>query len=295
MKHAALKSLMFGVALTVAVWSSVAQAQPITATNPQLSIAVVAGADAKQLFTVRASDTSAAAILSLLASKTGVKIIIKKDAPLDDLELKRVTLPEAIAQIAKAANLKLVADKPPMRDIETTYIVGEIEARPNAQFPATPLEMDFKQVPVAQLVKILSEQFGLKAQVAAQVPEKLVDVMIFNATPVEALQIIADAADLEFSKTADGYVLQERDRKKLASAPDLKFRDVPTAQLFKILAEQFGLKIRLAPNLPDKIIDVDFSNSTPVEALQATANAADFEVSNVGDIHIVRERAVSAK
>ena len=267
----------------------ISNAQPIRKANPQFSVAVVIGTDNKPLITLRASQTSASAILSLLAVKTGAKIFVKSDAIIDSLELKRVPLPDAIEQIAKAANLKLV--KPIITELDNAYTVGEIESRPNAKTPNSTLDLEFKDIAVSQLVKTLKYSFKVKASVDPSVPEKNIDIVAFNVSAVEALQIIADTADLDIIKTADGYILCERVYKKF----NLTLRDMPTSQLFRAFSEQFGVKIQLAPDLPDKTIDIDLSNMTPEEALKATAKTAGFEVSEVDGVYTVREHAATAK
>ena len=276
-------SLKICAALALFALAPTAQAQPITQSNPRLSVAIIPNADAKPLITLHASETSASAILSLLAAKTGAKIFVKSDALVDSLELKRVPLPDAIAQIAQAANLKF--EKPMALSPNNTYTVGEFKSLP------TRLDMDFKDIAVSQLVKILNEQFHIGARVDPSVPEKIIDITVFNVSAIEALQTIADAADLEVSKTANGTVLQERADKK-----SLTFRDIPTSQLFHVFSEQFGIKIRLAPNLPNKTIDINLSGMmTPEEALKATAKAADFDLTEIDGVYVVRERAATAK
>lgn len=288
-------SLTIFAALALTITMPVALAQPTNEPNPQLSVAIVAGKDKAPLVTLRANETSAAAVLSLLAAKTGAKIIVKKDAPIDSLEIKRVPLAEAIAQVARGANLKLESQGAPGTGLEATYVIGEIEAHPNIKSSATAIDLDFKEISAAQLVKILAEQIGIKAQVDPDATEKLLDIAMFNTTAVEALQAIADAADLELSQMAQGYVLRERVNQQVAVKPDLGFEDVPVLSFFRTLAQQFGLQISVASNLPDKMINVDVSGMTPEEALKAAAKAADFELTKINGTYIVRERAATSK
>ena len=199
-------------------------------------------------------------------------------------------MPDAIRRIAQSAGLKFAVDQG-----GETYTVGEIKSRPDVKSPNLRFEMNFQQTSASQLVDILSQEFGIKARVDPKAPEKLLDIVMHNTSAIEALQTIADAADLEISVTADGYVLRERADKQLVAKPKLAFKDISTSQLFKTFSEQFGLKIRLAPDLPDKLIDIDVSSTTPEEALKETAQAADFEIEKIDDIYNVRERAVTVK
>ena len=280
MKSQSKHSLQICALLALLAIAPISQAQPITQSNPQLGVAVVIGADSKPLITLQANEISASAILSLLAVKTGAKIFVKSDAMIDSLELKRVPLPDAIAQIAKAANLKF--EKPTPTDLDNAYTIGEFKK------PTNSLDLEFKDVSILQLVKILNEQFNVKASIDPKVPEQNIDIVAFNVSAIEALQTIADAADLEVSKTANGTVLRER-------AIDLTLKDISALQLVKVISEQFNVQIALAPNLPDKLIDVDLSNMTPDEAVKAVAKAADFEISEANGVYSVRERAATAK
>ena len=160
--------------------------------------------------TLRASETSVAGVLSVLSVNTGAKIIINADAPLEDVDIERASVPDAVAKIVEMAKLRLTVE-PRAKSLpleERTYVVSKAEARSNPS-PAS-IDMQFTDVSVKQIVEILARQFDIKAQVAPQVASKTLDIYMLRTTAMEALQTIADAADLEVSKTADGYVLQER-------------------------------------------------------------------------------------
>lgn len=293
MNNISNNSIKICVALALFALAPIATAQPIKEPNPQIGVTIVAGADKQPLLTLHASETSASAILSLIAAQTGARIIVRQDAPIGALDVKRATLPDAITQVAQAAHLKLEIEKPPISTMmggklsqdafKTTYTLRALKPDEFMQ-----IQIDIKETSLIHLVETISELLDVKAQVDPQVPDQIVTIALFNTTATEALQTIADAAGLEVSKTASGYVLRER-------SIDLKFTDIPTAQLFKIISEQFGVQIRLAPGLPDKLIDVDFTNMTPIEALKATVKAANFEVSEVDGFYTVRERTVAAK
>ena len=281
-------SLQLCAFFALLVIASTSQAQPANERNSQLSIAFAAGPDEAPLVTLRADETSAAVILSFVAAKTGAKIIIKQDGAIDFLELKRATLPDAITRIARAAHLELEKTNPYLQTTERIYIIDNPVLRLNMRSSFSRPEFSFKNIPVARVVEVLAKELDIEARVETQNPNQILDVTLLNVNPAEALQAIADAADLEISKEANGYVLRER-------AVDLKFTAISTAQLFKIFSDQFDLKISLAPGLPDKLINVNLSGMTPVEALMTTAEAANFEISEENGVYFVRERAVTTK
>ncbi len=264
------------------------QAQPANKPNSQLSIAFASGPDKAPLVTLRADETSAAVILSFIAAKTGAKIIIKQDGLIDFLEIKRATVPDAIAQIAGAAHLVLAKPNSYLKTTERIYEIDNPVLRLSAKSSDWWPEFRFEGSPVNRVVEVLAENLNIEARVETQNPNQILNVTILNTNPIEALQTVADAADLEISKEANGYVLRDR-------AVDLKFTNVPISQLFKAVEEQFGVPVRLPPNLPEKLVTVDLSNLTPIEALRATAKAADLDLSEENGVYMVRERAVTTK
>ncbi len=198
-----------------------ASAQPANPIPPVPQISVIssrADEKAEPLLTLRASDSSVAAVLSALSAKTGAKIIINADAPLNEVDIKRTSLSEAIARVVELANLKLSVEPPanlaPLAD--RIYIVNKADA---PGMPKGRLDMEFKSIDVAQIVKILSEQFAIKARVEADTSGRLLDIYMSNTSALEALQIIADAADLEVTKSADGYLLKSRAPDETKVAP----------------------------------------------------------------------------
>ena len=240
------------------------------------------------LVTLRADETSAAVILSFIAAETGAKIIIKQDGLIDFLEIKRATVPDAIAQVAHAAHLWLKKPDSYLKTTERIYEIDNPVVRLSAKSSDWWTEFEFKGAPVARAVEALAENLNIKARVETQNPGQILNATILNTNPIEALQTVADAADLEISKEANGYILRDR-------SVDLKFTDVLTSQLFKTIEKQFGIPVRLAPNLPDKLVTVDLHNLTPIEALKATAKAADLDLSEENGVYMVRERAVTTK
>ena len=268
--------------------ASTSQAQPANKPNSQLSIAFASGPDKAPLVTLHADETSAAVILSFIAAETGAKIIIKQDGLIDFLEIKRATVPDAIAQVAHAAHLVLAKPDPYLKTTERIYTIDNPVVRLSAKSSDWWTEFEFKGAPVARAVEALAENLNIKARVETQNPNQILNATILNTDPIEALQTVADAADLEISKEANGYVLRDR-------TVDLKFTDVPISQLFKAIEKQFGVSVRLPPHLPEKSVTVDLSNLTPVEALKATAKAADLDLSEENGVYMVRERAVTTK
>ena len=281
-------SLQFCAFFALLAVAPTSQAQPANKPNSQLSIAFASGPDKAPLVTLRADETSAAVILSFIAAETGAKIIIKQDGLIDFLEIKRATVPDAIAQIAGAAHLWLAKPDPYLKTTERIYEIDNPVLRHSAKLSDWWTEFEFKGATVARAVEALAEKLDIKVRVETQNPNQILNATILNTNPIEALQTVADAAGLEISKEANGYVLRDR-------AVDLKFTDVPAKQLFQKFSEQFGLKISLAPDLPDKLINVNFTDMTPVEALKATAKAADLEISEANGVYNVRKRAATAK
>lgn len=289
-----LTACALGATLMLSAWaptSTLAQApQPQTSERAIRVLVARQEPGAQPLVTLQTGETSVATLLSVLSAKTGAKIIINADAPLDDVDIQRATLPDAIAKIVEMAQLRLTVE--PFANFvpaeERTYVVSAKDAPADSN--SVLLQMEFKDISVKEIVKVLAEGFNIKAQVAPQVAARTLDIYMVRTTAIEALQTIADAADLEIGTTADGYVLRER-----AAKLDLTFRNIPTSQLFQTLAQQFGFEVRLAPNLPDKLINVDLTDKTPGEALNAAAKAADFDLTEIDGVYIVSERANTAK
>ena len=293
-KLAVKAALPFCLALALHAQTPAAWAQPITPSfAPKLSIVTLTGNEgATPLLTVRASETSAAAVLSLISVKTGAKILIKENAPIDDLEITRVGVSDAIEQTVKAAGLKVSYDK--SFGEEGVYVVDKI-AEQITKWPVGTFDMHFSDIRVADLVRTLAEQFKLKATVDTSAPKQTLDTTMFYTTPLDALQTLAAAAGLEIVKTPDGYLLKESAAHKAAAMLNLGFTDVPAVQFIEIISGQFDVKVELAPGLTDKNVDVDLANMTPVEALKATVKAADLDLSEENGVYIVRERAVTKK
>ncbi len=176
------------------------RAQPQPKTQQQLSFAV--NSNDKGLFvTVRATNVSAAKVLGMISTQTNTEIVVTDDAPIAFLNLTEVSPQNAIVEVAKAAKLftKLVGK---------TYVVSQTQEQLEAKQVNKTLELSFRDIPVAELFKILSDQFGISITVDPKVKGNLLVIYLLNETPEHVVEKVADAAGLDLTVTQDGYVVK---------------------------------------------------------------------------------------
>lgn len=186
--------IVSGLLVIGAIAPAQAQCQFWYDQKPGLRVQIVPD-DKGFLVDIWARDSSAKDVLDKLAEQARLDIIVRNDAKISSLNLKGVSPEQAIKEIAEAAQLSYRQDG-------EIYVIGKkanLEKSENNE-----LELVFTNIGIRDLLGILSEQFGLKIEIAPTVSGELAIVHLHDETPASAVEKIARGARLSLEITKDG-------------------------------------------------------------------------------------------
>ena len=169
-----------------------AQAQPPANANLGGEIIVTQGENGP-VVNVSAESVSAAMLVETIAEKAELNFAIYDDAVIPFVEVVNLSPADALKKIVAAANLSLYLDN-------GTYVVWK---KPDAG-QENPVDLNFHDISVKELLRTLQEEFGLEIEVSPSVNEKIIAIKCVNATPSEIVEKIARGARLSLTVTADG-------------------------------------------------------------------------------------------
>lgn len=129
-----------------------------------------------------------------------------------------------------------------------------------------------ESVSAAMLVETIAKKANLNFAIYDDAVIPFVEVV--NLSPADALKKIVAAADLSIYSDNGTYVIWKKPNTGKEMPVDLSFHDIPIKDLMRVLQEQFGLKIEVAPLVTEKIIAIECVKETPSQIVEKIARGA---------------------
>ncbi len=134
------------------------------------------------------------------------------------------------------------------------------------------INVSAESVSAAMLVETIAQKADFNFAIFDDAVIPFVEVV--NLSPADALKKIVAAADLSIYSDNGTYVIWKKPKTGKEMPVDLSFHDMPVKDLMRVLQEQFGLKIEVAPLVTEKIIAIECVKETPSEIVEKIARGA---------------------
>ena len=144
---------------------------------------------------VSAESVSAAMLVETIAKKANLKFAIYDDVVIPFVEVVNLSPADALDKIVAVAGLSVYLD-------DGTYVIWKkVEVKKGTQ---QPLDLEFHDMPIKDLLRTLQENFDLKIEVAPSVTGKIIAINLADEVPSKIVEKIARGARLSLNVTETG-------------------------------------------------------------------------------------------